>query len=97
MALTLLKMANSALTLTTSMLQWSRWLLWGTPESPEMALARQNQDRLNRMESKLDQIWAMERGLPPVSLGNSFVLTSVEHSTVLTCVDAVGNIPPPKE
>ena len=41
-------------------------MLWGSPESPELKLARQNKQKMDRIERKLDQVLALEleRGIP---------------------------------
>ena len=75
------KAMNSALWMSVTLWNWGKWLLVGHPESPELILAKTNQERLDRMETKLDQIWALERGLPPVEWSECFVLVQPNQTT----------------
>ena len=76
------KALNSALWFSTTVLSWGQWLIMGTPETPELKLARQNQQRLDRMESKIDQLWAIESGLcSAVPVNESLILVSQDGST----------------
>jgi len=69
------KALNSALWVTTTLWSWGKWVVYGVPESPELQLAKHNKERLDRMETKIDQIWAIERGLPKITdLNDSFIL-----------------------
>lgn len=74
------KALNSALWVSTTLWSWGKWIVYGVPDSPELALAKHNKERLDRMETKIDQIWAIERGLPKITnLNDSFIL--IENKT----------------
>ena len=69
-----IKTLNTVIWGTCALWNWGRWLIAGSPETPELTLAKQNKQRMDRMEDKLDQILAIELGLPQVEIGNSFIV-----------------------
>ena len=76
------KALNSALWFSTTVISWGQWLIRGTPETPELKLAKQNQQRLDRMESKIDQLWAIDSGLyPAIPVNESLILVNTAGST----------------
>lgn len=79
-----IKTLNTLIWGTSALLSWGRWLVIGSPEAPELTLAKQNKQRMERIEDKLDQILAIELGLPPVELGESFIVIQPTESTPFT-------------
>lgn len=76
------KALNSALWFSTTLFSWTQWAVIGTPETPELRLARQNQQRLDHLESKIDQLWAIESGISkPIPPKESFVFISPDGNS----------------
>jgi hypothetical protein len=75
---TTLKFVNSALWLTSSLIGWSRWLVFGNPESNEEKLAKKNLQRLDRIEKDLQQMWAIQTGMvvPECGLSESIIMVN---------------------
>ena len=69
-----IKTLNTLLWGTCALLNWGKWLIIGSPETPEVTLAKQNKQRMDRIEDKLDQILAIELGLPHVEMSDSFLV-----------------------
>jgi hypothetical protein len=68
------KALNSALWFSTTLFGWAQWAFIGAPETPELKLAKQNQRRLDHLESKIDQLWAIESGISkPLPTDEPFV------------------------
>lgn len=74
------KALNSALWFSTTLFSWTQWAFLGAPETPELKLAKQNQQRLDHLESKIDQLWAIESGMSkPVPPLEPFVFVEKEN------------------
>lgn len=76
------KTVNSALWTASTIWGWGQWMFWGTPETAELRMAKQNKERLDKMESKIDQMWAINAGLSPVlPMTESMIVVSQDQST----------------
>jgi hypothetical protein len=86
------KALNSALWFSTTLFSWTQWAVLGTPETPELRLARLNQQRLDHLESKIDQLWAIESGMSkPTPPQESFVCITPDGSGQQSTQDGSGN------
>lgn len=55
------------------------WMIWGTPQSIEMMAIKETEKRLNSMERRIDQLWAIQTGVVVIDpdepgLGDSMVM-----------------------
>jgi len=76
------KTLNSALWTTSTIWGWGHWMFWGNPESAELRMAKQNKERLDKMESKLDQMWAINAGMSPIlPMTESLVIVNQDQTT----------------
>jgi hypothetical protein len=75
-----LKTINTLIWGTYTLWDWGRWILIGTTNNEELTLAKQNKQRMDRIEDKLDQILAIEMGLPPVEMGESFIVVDSKRT-----------------
>lgn len=78
------KVLNSALMVSSTVVGWSYWLLWGTPESKELKIAKENERRLRQMEVRINQMWAINQNLLPgdtEDLDTSVVLLNKDLTT----------------
>lgn len=53
------------------------WILWGTPESIETKLMKQTNKRLDNLEQKINQIWAIETGMTSDEYLNPNLMKSI--------------------
>ena len=60
---TQLRLLNSVAFAVSGIWQWGYWLVYGTPETPELQLVRQQSEQIQRMESDLKQLWALSTKL----------------------------------
>ena len=76
------KTLNSALWTTSTIWGWGHWMFWGNPESAELRMAKQNKERLDKMESKIDQMWAINAGMSPIlPMTESLVIVNQDQTT----------------
>lgn len=50
---------HTVTTATTQLWQWSQWLVWGNPVSPELVALREQNQRLEVIERRLNQLWGL--------------------------------------
>lgn len=76
------KSLNSALWTASTIWGWGHWMFWGNPETKEYKIAKQNQQRLDKMESKISQMWAINAGFAPVlPMNESLIIVNDDQTT----------------
>jgi len=53
------------------------WMAWGTPESAQAKMIRETKERLNNMERKIEQIWALQTNMVQIDDSDPNLLNSV--------------------
>ena len=58
-----IKFINSSLQITKNVFSLGIWGIWGSPEPEELKLARDNQEKLQKISQQLQQLWAVQTGM----------------------------------
>lgn len=64
------KLADASWRAATGVYAGMYWLMFGTPDSEELKLAKKNQEMLERMERKVDALWNMQMLTCPIKEPN---------------------------
>ena len=65
------KILNSTFQITKNLLNLGIWTFWGSPESEELKIAKENTKKLDKIERQLQQFWAIKSGMAGISKINS--------------------------
>ena len=53
------------------------WVVWGTPETREQKSIRETNERLEEMEKKIEQIWALQTHMTEINPNDPNLMSSL--------------------